>query len=345
MEEEEPNSPTINKTIFLVGDATLVLLGLILAYSIEGFTTPWVILCLCLGALFGSTPYLIEFFSEKQFYTHSDPPAIESLRHSILQLSHQIQDLQEAQNQLSAKQSEQAKSKPKPDLNKEIQALKEKHHQLEKQLKEQKSLLESNNSETPSSTDSPPPVGSLLNRAFTQNTDLETTGKWSQLIQSPSSSSDDLKAKTPSSDQLPKKTPELESSATSNEIKEPPPSTAPKEPDLKTPNDPIPQEEWFASETIEPTPEDSPATTGTTTLLAKTLIGIGNKPYLRGEGGGLSWKKGIPMNFKEIGQWQWQSPNNQETITCQIYKNDQTPSQGEKITLQPGQTLEINPVF
>ena len=38
------------------------------------------------------------------------------------------------------------------------------------------------------------------------------------------------------------------------------------------------------------------------------MIGIGNKPYLRGEGPGLSWDEGVPMNFIEIGKWSWSPP-------------------------------------
>ena len=45
--------------------------------------------------------------------------------------------------------------------------------------------------------------------------------------------------------------------------------------------------------------------------MAKVKIGIGNKPFLRGEGPGLSWEEGVPMNFVEIGKWSW-SPSDKE---------------------------------
>ena len=335
--EEDPNRPKMNKTIFLMGDAILVLMGLILAYSIEGFTTPWVILCLFLGALFGSAPYLIEYFTEKQFLAIQTPRAYESLRHTVLQIYHQVQDLEKAQKKFTTQQNELTEShKTDPNLKKDLQSLNEKYQELQKQLKEQKELLNKNIQEKTSLSDSTP-SSPLLNRAFTQNTDLKNTGKWSHLIPESDPSTEKLETEPNTPEQIPSTTPKTD--------QEKDPLTPSQEIDQKTTSSKEPEEEWFSNETIEPTPEDPLTTIGTTSLLANIVIGIGNKPYLRGEGGGLSWKKGIPMNFKEIGQWQWQSPNDQETITCQIYKNDQTPSQGEKIILQPGQNLEINPVF
>ena len=59
-------------------------------------------------------------------------------------------------------------------------------------------------------------------------------------------------------------------------------------------------------ETEETKPKKS--STGTTSVVANVMIGIGNKPFLRGEGPGLSWDEGVPMNFIEIGKWAWSPP-------------------------------------
>ena len=67
----------------------------------------------------------------------------------------------------------------------------------------------------------------------------------------------------------------------------------------------------LAGESTAPPPvKDKDATAqkargGITTVIAKVMIGIGNKPYVRGEGPGLSWEEGVPMNFLEIGKWAW----------------------------------------
>jgi len=82
------------------------------------------------------------------------------------------------------------------------------------------------------------------------------------------------------------------------------------------------------------------------TLTARVLIGIGNKPFVRGEGPGLSADKGVPMEFVEIGQWRWVAPKDASgPITLRILKNDEVPAEGDPIVLKPGQTLDVSPVF
>ncbi|NBR22078.1 MAG: hypothetical protein EBT88_17345, partial [Proteobacteria bacterium] len=56
---------------------------------------------------------------------------------------------------------------------------------------------------------------------------------------------------------------------------------------------------------------------GMTTVIAKVMIGIGNKPYVRGEGPGLSWEEGVPMNFLEIGKWAWSPSRKNASVTIQ----------------------------
>ena len=84
---------------------------------------------------------------------------------------------------------------------------------------------------------------------------------------------------------------------------------------------------------------------GTTTVVANVMIGIGNKPYLRGDGPGLSWEEGVSMNFIEIGKWAWSPPRKNASLTVQLYRNDKDPDKGGKIDVKPGQKLEITPEF
>lgn len=84
---------------------------------------------------------------------------------------------------------------------------------------------------------------------------------------------------------------------------------------------------------------------GTTTVIANVMIGIGNKPYLRGEGPGLSWDEGVSMNFVEIGKWAWSPPRKNASIQVQVYRNDEDPDKGGKVDVRPGQKLEITPDF
>jgi len=84
---------------------------------------------------------------------------------------------------------------------------------------------------------------------------------------------------------------------------------------------------------------------GTTTVVANVMIGIGNKPFLRGEGPGLSWEEGVSMNFVEIGKWAWSPPRKNASLTVQIYRNDQDPDKAGKVEVKPGQKIEITPDF
>lgn len=85
-----------------------------------------------------------------------------------------------------------------------------------------------------------------------------------------------------------------------------------------------------------------------TTFVANVLTGIGKKPFLRGDAPGLSWEKGVPMDFVEIGKWQWSttdSNTNNSQYRFEVYKNDETPADGGPITVDAGATFEMSPHF
>ena len=75
------------------------------------------------------------------------------------------------------------------------------------------------------------------------------------------------------------------------------------------------------------------------------MIGIGHKPFLRGEGPGLSWDEGVPMNFIEIGKWAWSPPRKNAALTVQLYRNDDDPDKSGKIEVKAGEKIEITPDF
>ena len=87
-------------------------------------------------------------------------------------------------------------------------------------------------------------------------------------------------------------------------------------------------------------PEPTAAGTGTA-LIVNLMIGIGNKPFVRGTGPGLSQDKGIPMSFLGIGRWQWISPDPEAPATVEVWKNDQSPM-GEPLHISGGEPLEVD---
>ena len=81
-------------------------------------------------------------------------------------------------------------------------------------------------------------------------------------------------------------------------------------------------------------------------LTVSAFIGIGNKPFLRGSGGGLNWESGVPMDFQEIGKWRWVAPADlEEPVEVQVYRNDEDADRKGRHVLEPSQKLEVSPVF
>ena len=83
-----------------------------------------------------------------------------------------------------------------------------------------------------------------------------------------------------------------------------------------------------------------------TAAIASVFIGIGNKPFVRGSGAGLTWESGVAMEFEEIGKWRWIAPADlEERVEIQLFRNDEDPDTTGKYILEPGQQLELAPVF
>ena len=109
----------------------------------------------------------------------------------------------------------------------------------------------------------------------------------------------------------------------------------------------------FLDAEIPETEEDAPAKQGEfelgdfpkplgATLILDAMLGIENKPYLRGNAPGLSEDAGIPMTFVEIGRWSHDFKALSEVATVRILRNDDTGALlGEPVSISPGQTLEL----
>ncbi len=119
--------------------------------------------------------------------------------------------------------------------------------------------------------------------------------------------------------------------------------------DVKTPIESViaPEAEAEVSIEEESTEDEESAEVATapagggTSLTINLMIGIGNKPYVRGTGPGLSQDSGQLMTFLGIGRWQWVSPEPDAPATVEIWKNDQTPM-GEPLHLSGGEPVEVD---
>jgi chemotaxis protein histidine kinase CheA len=109
-----------------------------------------------------------------------------------------------------------------------------------------------------------------------------------------------------------------------------------------------PVSEESSGEATEPAAspaESSTSSDGATRLLATAYIGIGNKLFIRGDGPGLSWDHGVPMQFVSIGKWGWSTHDAAGPVRCKLYKNDETAALTGEIVLEAGRHTEVTAMF
>jgi len=83
-----------------------------------------------------------------------------------------------------------------------------------------------------------------------------------------------------------------------------------------------------------------------TRLLVTAYIGIGNRLFIRGEGPGLSWDKGVPLQFVSIGKWRWETNDAASPVKFKLFKNDELEcgALGSQ-SLAPEHQLEVTATF
>lgn len=94
-----------------------------------------------------------------------------------------------------------------------------------------------------------------------------------------------------------------------------------------------------------PAVKASPAPATPTKIVAKIDVGFGNTLFIRGEGPGLSWEKGIPLDCVADDQWALSVGETSRPVVFKFLVNDLTWSVGEDYIVQPGATIELVPVF
>jgi hypothetical protein len=85
---------------------------------------------------------------------------------------------------------------------------------------------------------------------------------------------------------------------------------------------------------------------GATRLIVTAYIGIGNRLFIRGAGPGLSWDKGVPLQFVSIGKWRWETNDATAPVNFKIFKNDdiECTALGAQ-SLEPGYQQEVAATF
>jgi hypothetical protein len=88
------------------------------------------------------------------------------------------------------------------------------------------------------------------------------------------------------------------------------------------------------------------AADATTRLVVTAYIGIGNRLFIRGNGPGLSWDKGVPLTFVSIGKWRWETNEAAAAVKFKLYKNDEIEctALGE-CAVEPGAQQQLTAAF
>jgi hypothetical protein len=82
-----------------------------------------------------------------------------------------------------------------------------------------------------------------------------------------------------------------------------------------------------------------------TTIIAIADIGWGNTLYIRGDGIGLSWEKGIPMTNTHPDRWEWKTVLPSDHIEFKFLINDRIWCDGENLSVLAGGTSISSPSF
>ncbi len=93
-------------------------------------------------------------------------------------------------------------------------------------------------------------------------------------------------------------------------------------------------------------PKEKPAAMPvTTTIVAVVDVGFGNHLTLRGDGPGLSWDVGVPLECAADDRWLITFPESGQPIICKFLINDSVWCGGEDYTVLPGASVVLSPAF
>lgn len=95
-----------------------------------------------------------------------------------------------------------------------------------------------------------------------------------------------------------------------------------------------------------PAPAKTPIVTAAApiTIEAKINVGFGNKLFVRGQGAGLSWDHGIPLECVDSQTWRLIVPA-KDKLQFKLLLNDSVWAQGEDVVAAPGKKVEVTPAF
>jgi hypothetical protein len=97
--------------------------------------------------------------------------------------------------------------------------------------------------------------------------------------------------------------------------------------------------------TAAPAVRKTAPSTITTLISAHVDIGFGNLLYIRGEGPGLSWTKGVAMACVADDRWTISLPESSRPVVFKFLVNDEIWCSGDDYSATPGGSLVLSPAF
>lgn len=82
-----------------------------------------------------------------------------------------------------------------------------------------------------------------------------------------------------------------------------------------------------------------------TSVIAQVDVGFGNILYIRGEGAGLSWNKGVAMVNVSPYEWAFESKPKDGGLTFKLLINDEVWAEGDNTSVAAGSQVVCAPFF
>ena len=119
-------------------------------------------------------------------------------------------------------------------------------------------------------------------------------------------------------------------------------ATAPSAPILAN----TPVKTAAAKTAVKAAPVQKPIVAATTaiTIEATIDVGFGNRLFLRGQGEGLSWDRGTPLECVDSKTWRLIVPS-KDKLQFKLLINDSVWAKGEDVVATPGKRVELVPAF
>ena len=113
---------------------------------------------------------------------------------------------------------------------------------------------------------------------------------------------------------------------------------------MKTVTPPAPATKASAKKTAASAVKKTVAKQPPTSIIAHADIGFGNTLYLRGDGPGLNWDKGVPLDCLSDDKWSL-TIEHTTPFTFKVLLNDLVWCAGDDYAATPGASIEITPDF